>query len=1202
MTESQPAQNTSERSGEDESPDSCRNPVDVLADEYLDQLRSGRNPSVDDYALRYPQHADEIRALFPALGMLEQAGLHDDLERSHDSRRYGAAPEQLGDYQIIREIGRGGMGVVYEAEHATIRRRVALKVLPRDLSHNARSVERFHREIRTAGQLHHTNIVPVFDVGFQDGVHYYAMQFIHGQSLDKVFEELRRLKDCTDAEPVKETEIGEKDDLSHSLAAGLRSATWRAATKKRLDDEDSERKDQGHSSSPDSLKRSSEVAAVMGKVGISSADDFTSGASSTSTDPHDHYFQRIARIGLHVAEALACAHSQGILHRDIKPANLILDTEGCTWVTDFGLAKEREEVLTNTGDLVGTLRYMSPERLANHVCDHRCDLYGLGLTLYELATLHPAFDETDRGRLIKRIAHDDPVAPRKTNPSIPRDFETLILKAIAKEPDRRYQSAGAMAEDLKLFLADRPVQARRVTDAERVWRWCRRNPYQAMFPALLTALLVLSAIGAVVFAVTSRRHANQLAKANLHSRQLLYQSLVSRSAAIQWTRQPGRQTESMKSIASATELLPQLNLDPKQIASEKAILRNQVFSALTLCDVQVDRVASDSPDDHWTVKAVDSNYRFFAASDGNGNLSVRRVSDGSETARLPGPGMQTWIVRMSDDARYLTARYHPPSRENEAIFYVWDIENEKTVIELKGFRSDAGAAFHPHEPWVLVGDGKNSIVIYELSTGDRLRSISVDANPLLVAIHPSGDRFAIPQDNRVAVYGMNGDKLKELPVSVTALAWNHAGDRLAGGDASGRLHVWEAQSWNHRSWPGHGRRIANLRLNHSGDLLLSDSWDRTVRLWRINAQSESVRLDRYTILDAEFDSQDRIWLLDDRQNTSSVALIPSCVSTLGTQGSSPQYWPIDPSTLAVATRQGTEIWNTKGNRLVRVVDSGTTIDLGFSGDGKFLFTGSDDKGVLQWPLSADQIAENQIVIGEPQQQSAERCHRIGVNHSGSTVAMRLVPDRLLIHSPPLIDKEFVHRRANDVGLRPDGKQMVSTTWLGTGIKLWNTETGSLIRDLVPEAKHSSADFSPDGKWLAASTVNAGHFLWRVGRWNEPIRFPYPNERWPGGLAFSADSKVLARAKSPRVVQLIKVETGEEIGVIPTRQPVRIGAMAFNSDLTEFALNVGDDLQVWNLPMIQSSLRKLGLETSGPVLPDQPSNDFDLSQNGSSTKQ
>src|SRR5262249_35003471 len=224
--------------------------------------------------------------------------------------------------------------------------------------------------------------------------------------------------------------------------------------------------------------------------------------ASTLSESGQQYWQSVARVGLQVAEALAQAASQGILHRDIKPSNLLLDETGNVWVTDFGLAKAHSDGddLTHTGDIIGTLRYMAPERFNGKV-DVRSDVYSLGLTLYELLTLRPAFDEEDRNKLVKQVMHDEPPRPRKLNPSVPRDLETVVLKAISRDPAHRYQTPTEMAEDLNRFVEALPVKARRVNASERLWRWCGRNPLVASLTVAIASLLFVVAIGATVSAV-----------------------------------------------------------------------------------------------------------------------------------------------------------------------------------------------------------------------------------------------------------------------------------------------------------------------------------------------------------------------------------------------------------------------------------------------------------------------------------------------------------------------------------------------------------------------------------------------------------------------------------------------------------------------------------------------------------------------------
>jgi eukaryotic-like serine/threonine-protein kinase len=418
-----------------------RDPLEVLATEFVERLRKGEQPSVGEYAAKHPDLAEDIHSLFPTILAAER--LKVSRERSSDgSVSLGVASlERLGDFRIIREIGRGGMGVVFEAEQESLGRRVAVKVLPRQALLDPKHLRRFRREARIAASLHHTNIVEVFGVGEQAGFHYYVMQYIHGVGLDAVIARLGKTA-TPRAVPPAEAELmdGAVEQLLGKKDAGIGPQYWRS----------------------------------------------------------------VARIGLQAAEALHYAHTQGTLHRDIKPANLLLDTSGTVWLTDFGLARTaRSETVSLAEDVVGTLRYMAPERFRGQV-DERSDIYSLGLTLYELLILQPAYADSDRTRLIERITHGPPAPPSRSNPQIPRDLETIVLKAVAQDANHRYASAEALADDLRRFLEDRPIQARRASAAERLGRWCRRNKAVAALSSTAIFLLVLVAIVASIGYVRTR--------------------------------------------------------------------------------------------------------------------------------------------------------------------------------------------------------------------------------------------------------------------------------------------------------------------------------------------------------------------------------------------------------------------------------------------------------------------------------------------------------------------------------------------------------------------------------------------------------------------------------------------------------------------------------------------------------------------------
>jgi serine/threonine protein kinase/WD40 repeat protein len=353
----------------------------------------------------------------------------------------GLTPRTLGDFRLIRELGRGGMGTVFEAEQLSMGRHVALKVLPFAALVRGNALQRFHNEVRAAAALDHPNIVSVYSIGEERGVHFYAMQLIRGRTLADLVAELQREK---------------------SLARGPLSVVEKSALP-----------------ATDDGQRTTDTRPL---AALSTIPAF---------DSREH-FRSTARLGIQAAEALQHAHDQGVLHRDIKPGNLMLDRDGKLYVTDFGLARiEADAGMTMTGDVLGTLRYMAPEQaLAKRaVIDHRADTYSLAATLYELLTLKPAFAETDRAELLKQIAFEEPRPLRKLDGRIPAELETIVLKAMAKSCDERYQTAQLLADDLRAFLEDKPIKAQRPTLVSRAAKWSRRHQELVWTVALASVLL-----------------------------------------------------------------------------------------------------------------------------------------------------------------------------------------------------------------------------------------------------------------------------------------------------------------------------------------------------------------------------------------------------------------------------------------------------------------------------------------------------------------------------------------------------------------------------------------------------------------------------------------------------------------------------------------------------------------------------------------
>lgn len=419
-----------------------------VLDDYLAAVAQGVAPSRDSLFEQHPDLAGELRTCLASLDFIRRGAAKAVLAAPASGLLSGTADATIGDYRLVRELGRGGMGTVYEAVQLSLGRHVALKVLPHAAALDPKQLQRFQNEAQAAAQLHHPSIVPVYAVGCERGLHYYVMQRIEGQSLADFIRDLRR-----------------------------------------------------HPSRPETFQNLSTTITTAPSASTVSVFEEREEPHSCPLIQNRAYIRQAAGFALQAAEALERAHQEGIVHRDVKPANLLLEPSGHLWITDFGLAYLPNNLsLTDSGDLVGTLRYMSPEQAAGQraLLDHRTDIYSLGATLYELLTLRPLFESSDRQVLLTQIAAHDPCLPRRWNPRIPRDLETIILKATAKSPQERYVSAQELADDLRRFLNDEPIQARRPSLLDRAWKWSQRHrPLVSagiLFLALLTATTSVTAV------------------------------------------------------------------------------------------------------------------------------------------------------------------------------------------------------------------------------------------------------------------------------------------------------------------------------------------------------------------------------------------------------------------------------------------------------------------------------------------------------------------------------------------------------------------------------------------------------------------------------------------------------------------------------------------------------------------------------------
>jgi serine/threonine protein kinase/WD40 repeat protein len=833
-------------------PSSADPAFDLLVDELIARLQAGEVPDWPTLAREHPEYVGRLRSMAQALEAL------GDLSRAGNSALSGVAPlpvaEEfvpgvLGDFRILREVGRGGMGVVYEAEQVSLNRGVALKVLPLAATMDPRQLERFRHEARAAALLHHPHIVPVYGVGCERGVHYYAMQLIEGCSLAAVIDVLRG------ADPGgKEPENDPTGPYAPSDATPTRS-----------------------------LADLNTVPLQRGRGHI----------------------RRVAELVAQAADALEYAHGMGVVHRDVKPANLLLDAGGDIWVTDFGLARLGEGPgLTVSGDLLGTLRYMSPEQaLAKHgLVDHRTDVYSLGATLYELLTLRPAVDGASKQEVLHRLAFAEPVAPRKLDRSVPAELETVTLKALAKNPAERYATAQELADDLRRFLDDRPTLARPPGPLQRLRKWSHRHRPLAV--GLATSLTLLAAglvLGAVSYGIRQgelaekeSRFAREKERSERQIAADLRQVLAGRAEAVRVARPPGYRRRVWDDLHAAMTLpangesAPSLRatllaclgdpvgLDP--VADPAAVRRRRPPPVPAGAPKAVREAASRGPTavaPHGGLVAtvgrggrVTVNDRkgallhekesplggiYDLAFSADGKVLVAGCDQGFVAWDLP--GSDRWVVRagnvfsvaVSPNGRLLACG----GRQLE----LWSLATRRPVASLPSPATGARVEFSADGRVLLAVAGKAAVAGWPVSdTPERRVLDGHTAGVPAVAFSPDGRLLvSVSKDRTVRVWdAATGRPLRTLtghPGEVEAAAFSPDGSLLATGDRAGAIRVWGAGSGDLLAEVGPGKpleEVWRLQFGPGGEYLAAGGGH--LAAWTVRAAPGRVTLERLCTL------------------------------------------------------------------------------------------------------------------------------------------------------------------------------------------------------------------------------------------------------------------------------------------------------------------------------------------------------------------
>lgn len=796
-----------------------RNSIEVLAEEFVARYRNGERPPLSEYTLRYPQLANEIIDLFPAMLLMENLKPADHSQESpqhQDTPRTAAPPfAQLGDYRIIREVGRGGMGVVYEAEQVTLGRRVALKLLPKEMNSNSKHRLRFEREARAAAKLHHTNIVPVFGVGFEEQQCYYVMQFIQGQALDKILEELHRMnarpgagtaaakvqsvsQPTTQLQDAVQISADQPRSIDSRIAAGLVAQMLLTGV---FHESDSESNGQPNDQAEDSctativLAKSEELhrnlpqnenlweskggkeqtnrataslgATAARQPGLSakSTDSLKlsnssitlsgrSGERPTKATREPTYWESVAKIGLQVAGALEYAHSQGVLHRDIKPANLVLDMKGTVWITDFGLARLQDERdLTRTGDILGTLRYMAPEVFKGQN-DVRSELYALGLTLYELLALRPAFNGNSRNVLIDQVMTAEIEPLGRINPQIPSDLQTLIHKAISRDPQDRYQTAGELADDLQRFIDDEPIRARRVSTIERMKRWSRHNRGLSQALATVVALLLVINVAGPVLTLRMARLNSELKASE------------------------GRLSTTVVKLTSTAEELTKARNEAVLQAEQADAARQE--SLTMLADMQTERGLQAGHEGQLSTASLwFANAAALTPHDHDRQIAnLRRAENWSIEAMTPvsllKPGQDAQRIEFQPGGSLMMTLQQNGLR-------VWDWRNEVALPWSEQLPLAIDAAMSPDGTSIAALFNTGEVTLLDPSSGNALQNLQPAEGMISVNWSPDGQRLAVT-GRRLQIWNVSSEPKLESdwshPATITGVRFSRSGQQI----------------------------------------------------------------------------------------------------------------------------------------------------------------------------------------------------------------------------------------------------------------------------------------------------------------------------------------------------------------------------------------------------------------------------------------